>query len=209
MKRALLPLAFAAAMCASTAHAAIGITATPAVNPYGGPTPTYNFEADTAAITGGSRVFGDITGQHVEPLGSNSWYYSVGPTDGSPATLTLAGGLVESISLLWGTVDDYNTLELFDSLDNLLGTVTGSQVISGGTFGSSSRLVTLALTGDTQSVAKLKFTSTSNAFEFDNVAVTAAVPEPTTWMMLILGMLGVGFAMRRKSSDDSVRIRYA
>ena len=42
-------------------------------------------------------------------------------------------------------------------------------------------------------------TSDQNAFEFDNVA--AAVPEPSTWAMIILGFLGLGYlAYRRKSS---------
>jgi hypothetical protein len=36
---------------------------------------------------------------------------------------------------------------------------------------------------------------------------TAAVPEPSTWAMMILGFFGVGFmAYRRKSSDVAVRV---
>ncbi|WP_308815754.1 PEPxxWA-CTERM sorting domain-containing protein [Sphingomonas sp. GV3] len=31
----------------------------------------------------------------------------------------------------------------------------------------------------------------------DNISVTAAVPEPATWALMILGMGAVGFAMRR------------
>jgi choice-of-anchor C domain-containing protein len=40
----------------------------------------------------------------------------------------------------------------------------------------------------------------------DNVSVTA-VPEPSTWAMMILGFIGVGFmAYRRKSSSQSFRL---
>ena len=39
-----------------------------------------------------------------------------------------------------------------------------------------------------------------------NVTVTAAVPEPATWAMLILGFGLVGAAMRKR---QSVRVRYA
>ena len=35
-----------------------------------------------------------------------------------------------------------------------------------------------------------------------------AVPEPATWMMMLLGMAGVGFSMRRKEKH-TVRVRYA
>jgi PEP-CTERM motif len=43
-------------------------------------------------------------------------------------------------------------------------------------------------------------TSDETAF-IDNVSVTAAVPEPSTWAMLILGFLGTGFmAYRRKNT---------
>jgi hypothetical protein len=43
---------------------------------------------------------------------------------------------------------------------------------------------------------------------FDNVSlnVTSAVPEPSTWAMMILGFAGVGFMAYRRKSSLSVRI---
>lgn len=35
-----------------------------------------------------------------------------------------------------------------------------------------------------------------------------AVPEPATWMFMMLGMAGIGFAMRRKDKQ-TLRVRYA
>ena len=35
----------------------------------------------------------------------------------------------------------------------------------------------------------------------------AAVPEPTTWMLMLFGMAGIGFSMRRKK-DTTLRVRY-
>lgn len=35
----------------------------------------------------------------------------------------------------------------------------------------------------------------------------AAVPEPTTWMLMLLGMAGIGFTMRRKEKQ-TLRVRY-
>jgi choice-of-anchor C domain-containing protein len=41
----------------------------------------------------------------------------------------------------------------------------------------------------------------------DNVSVTAAVPEPSTWAMMILGFMGVGFmAYGRKQREQSLRL---
>ena len=42
----------------------------------------------------------------------------------------------------------------------------------------------------------------------DNVSITAAVPEPATWAMMMLGFGGMGYAMRRKAKAGS-RIRFA
>ena len=44
-----------------------------------------------------------------------------------------------------------------------------------------------------------------NSFEFDNVTV-AAVPEPATWAMMILGFLGVGFMAYRRKSTPAFRL---
>ena len=35
----------------------------------------------------------------------------------------------------------------------------------------------------------------------------AAVPEPSAWMLMLLGMAGVGFTMRRKDKQ-TLRVRY-
>jgi choice-of-anchor C domain-containing protein len=54
----------------------------------------------------------------------------------------------------------------------------------------------------------LSFTSTTNTpfgAALDNVSVTA-VPEASTWAMMILGFLGVGFVAYRRKSQGSLRI---
>lgn len=38
--------------------------------------------------------------------------------------------------------------------------------------------------------------------------VAGAVPEPTTWMLMLLGMAGIGFSMRRKA-NQTLRVRHA
>ncbi|MFN3621006.1 FxDxF family PEP-CTERM protein [Sphingorhabdus sp.] len=52
-------------------------------------------------------------------------------------------------------------------------------------------------------------TSGGNAAFSGNLAFSsvAAVPEPTTWMLMLLGMAGIGFSMRRKAAP-TLRVRY-
>lgn len=51
-------------------------------------------------------------------------------------------------------------------------------------------------------------TSGDNDVGLDAVTVTAAVPEPATWALMILGMGAVGFAMRRRSKIKTI-VRFA
>jgi hypothetical protein len=204
MKRALLPLIVGAAMCGTAANAATSITAVNATPVYSGPTPIYDFDGSIPTYSGGG-VVGNVPGQHVQPTGSLGNFYSAGPSTSEPGVINLGFSGVSSLSFLWGSVDTYNTLKLLDIANNVLDTITGSQ-IQAGANGQTTSLVTLNLTGPQTQVAKLWLNSSgTNAFEIDNIA---AVPEPSTWLMLILGMLGVGFAMRRRSSEQDVRVRY-
>ena len=43
---------------------------------------------------------------------------------------------------------------------------------------------------------------------FGITALQGAVPEPATWMMMMLGMAGVGFSLRRKNKQ-TLRVRYS
>ena len=88
--------------------------------------------------------------------------------------------------------------------------INGSAVPGGNTNGNVSRVVNFAFTdlATQNAVNSARFSSSQNAFEVDNVAVQA-VPEPTTWLLMILGMLGIGFTMRRSNKESTSRIRFA
>lgn len=207
-----LATAFVAAslLAAPAANAAVVVTSTPATTPYSGPAPTYNFET-AAPVTGGSVVSTDVAGQHVRPTGSTGNYFAVGPADGSPGVLNLSSfGAISSLSFLWGSIDAYNVFELLDAANNVIFSINGSAVPGGNTNGNVSRVVNFAFTdlATQNAVNSARFSSSQNAFEVDNVAVQA-VPEPTTWLLMILGMLGIGFTMRRSNKENTSRIRFA
>ena len=52
----------------------------------------------------------------------------------------------------------------------------------------------------------LNFGASSNVRLYQTSA--PAVPEPTTWMLMLIGMAGVGFSMRSKR-DATLRVRFA
>ena len=114
-------------------------------------------------------------------------------------TLTLPGQ-EKYIGLLWGSVDSYNTLSLYNG-STLVGTVTGTDVTSSAN-GNQGELGTFYVNiTSTDSFNTIVATSTQNAFEFDNVAFnTSAVPEPSSIILGLIGMMGAATftQMRRK-----------
>ncbi len=46
-----------------------------------------------------------------------------------------------------------------------------------------------------------------DGFKLEKLTFSAAVPEPATWMFMLVGMAGIGFTMRRKDKQ-TLRVRY-
>lgn len=212
MKKFLLLAAALTFALPSATFAAVELTSVPGSAPYAGPVPTYDFESPTPEFTGGVVRNTSPSGISAQPFGSTGNYATVGPTDGTPGILDLSSfGEIDWISFIWGSIDPYNTLDVLGVGGGILASFTGTQVIAAAdgdqTDPATNRLVKLTFTGaDRTAVDSLQFRSTSNAFEFDNVAV-AAVPEPGVWAMMLLGFAAIGFSLRRR--DNSKRVRFA
>lgn len=210
MHKLLLGIAGVAALAvASPAGAAVVIGSNvPGTSPYSGPAPTYDFDTPGTTPTtvgGGVITTGTTPGLFAQPFGSTGNYFSVGPSTSSPGTIDLSSfGDIFAISILWGSIDTYNTLEFIDSVGNVIADFTGTEIIAPANGDQSSpatnRVVQFNFSGgDEALVAGIRLTSTQNAFELDNIAVNP-VPEPATWAMMLLGFGAVGFAMRRRRS---------
>jgi hypothetical protein len=127
-----------------------------------------------------------------------SGLYGVVGTGGS---YTTSFGISSMFSFLLGSLDTFNSLTLRYA-DGSSQLYQGGQITKGLSFNSGSQ-ITGGLTGVvTYRVSSgplltgATFASTGSGFEFDNLA--AAVPEPATWGMMILGFGLVGGAMRRR-----------
>jgi hypothetical protein len=116
------------------------------------------------------------------------------------------GGNYKFVSFYWGSIDDYNTLELLDSGGNVLFEIDGDELPAptaangNQTAPTSNRRVFFA--SDSANIAGFRMTSTQFAFEIDNVA--GAVPEPATWAMMVGGFGLLGFAARRRRVTRTV-----
>ena len=110
------------------------------------------------------------------------------------ATLTFAGAQ-RYLGLLWGSIDPYNLLT-FNFSDGTTQSFTGGQALAFGNGANGSEYINFTSTKSFNSVTA---SSTANAFEFDNVALTA-VPEPATWALMLAGFGAVGFSMRRRKT---------
>jgi hypothetical protein len=188
-------------MTAANAATQVNVSTTTGSTP--GHTLICDFEtAATCAggFSGGDslRFASDTSGQGV--MNNGSAFYAV---RSGTAVLDLAGLNWRNLSFDWGTIDIYNSVTL-----NFLGggseTFTSSQIFSGG-LPSNSAIRRVAFSSS-KVISSVGFTSTQRSFEFDNMA--GSVPEPGTWLLMILGLGAVGFAMRRRQAA-SVRYQFA
>jgi len=115
---------------------------------------------------------------------------------------------INYLSFLWGSPNTFNRLTLTSSTG-----ATYDFTATGGGFGVSfpvnngdetfNQSVQFAATaGDAIRSATFSNDPLQNAFEVGRFTVqtVAAVPEPSTWAMMILGFAGVGFMAYRHRS---------
>jgi hypothetical protein len=109
------------------------------------------------------------------------------------------GRTYSELGLYWGSIDTYNVLTLFNGASSVV--VPVPPVADGDQFADDSNryFVVSGFNFD-----KAVFGSNGNSFEFDNVAVGGGVPEPSTWALMLLGFVGLGFAGYRKAKSRRV-----
>ena len=119
-------------------------------------------------------------------------YHSV--SAGATATYSF-GKAQSSFAFMWGSPDNYNTLNFFLGAANV-GSFTGSAMIPPGTSGLG--FVDVVFSG---LFDKVVFGSTgADAFEFTNV-VSTPVPLPAAAWLLLTGLAGLGALGRRRKAD--------
>jgi hypothetical protein len=153
-------------------------------------------------------------GNGAQPFDTKGTYLSVLAV----GSLTMNFTSRDSIGLYWGSIDPSNDIKFYSVVgltSTLVGEITGADAALQNSLlltanGSqndyiANRYVTFTDTTIGGSFNEMVLTSGQNSFEFTNVN---GVPEPTTWAMMVLGFLGLGFLGYRKSSR-SVAFRIA
>lgn len=177
---------------------------------------TVSFNPDAQAVQGASN------GVYAPPFLSNgngalfsdpndgpdgTVYLAAGSTSTHPAasvTLTFTGQELRYFGLLWGSVDDYNTLTFFQNGAQVaqftgadVGNAAGTGTCIGGNQGElGTCYVNINFSDWFDSVVA---TSSNYTFEFDNVAFATGnigVPEPGEIGLFLLGLLLIGSGYR-------------
>jgi hypothetical protein len=179
--------------------------------PYGSTTATGSFLDGGAAFSGTGVVMNNggqgSAGLYATPYGDDTNYLAV--LGGGSETIAFAA-LKSSFGLYWGSVDTYNSLAFYNGT-TLVATISGADVApplaaNGGQtdYASNGYILISALPLFDRVVAA----SSSNSFEFDNVAAggMSAVPEPATWAMMLLGFTGLGYAASRRAKTPRLAV---
>ena len=130
-------------------------------------------------------------------------FLAAGPTVGQPATLTFANP-VSYLSFLWGSPDTYNILSITTNMGTQTFTAAGlGFAVTDGNQSFSQYVQFVGTGGDL--IKSVSFTNNPSvdAFETANFNV-AAVPEPATWAMMLIGFGGIGLAMRRRKPQQAL-----
>jgi PEP-CTERM motif len=175
-----------------------------AAQPYGSTVSSGSFLDGGAAFSGSGVVMNNggqgSLGLYATPFGDATNYMAV--LGGRSETIAYSS-LNSGFGLYWGSVDAYNSLTFFNG-NVSVATISGADVdppleANGGQtqYASNGYVLISALPQFDRVVAA----SSSNSFEFDNVVAgdASAVPEPSTWAMLLLGFAGLGYAGFRRS----------
>ena len=195
-----LLLAAAALAVAGSASAAVSITSKPFdAELAAGEKLVVTFDAPNAAgySFSGIATQTGTSGNAAAPAGDATEFgYVIG---GKSATLTTP--VLKSFSMYIGSVDTYNSIT-FKGLNGYEETISGSDLVAQANGDQSSGGTNRRFYFDFGSdrVTEVIFSSSSNSFEFDNIAA-GAVPEPATWAMLIVGFGFVGASLRRRHAS--------
>lgn len=152
-----------------------------------------------AGTSSSNLVTGSTGGLYAAPPGDTSQYLAVGPSTGTPVTITLSSA-ANYIGFYAASLDSYNTITFVGSTTT---TYTGEELaalagIAGGGSQTSGAYFNIFEQGNDFTSVILR--SSAQALELDNFAIGRAAPAgvPLPGTLALLAVAGLGLAARRK-----------
>ena len=123
------------------------------------------------------------------------------------------GGISQTIATIVGRTYVFNFAlrNLGGPTNSFAALIGGNTVLSytnAGAFGAALNSFNYVATG-TSTAVQFNFRQDPSYFGLDSVSLTAGVPEPMTWALMILGFGLIGGAMRRRVGATTTTVRYA
>jgi hypothetical protein len=120
-------------------------------------------------------------------------------------TVTLSAPATQ-VSFYWGSIDKYNTITFSDGESFTGSSVTGKTPDGCQQMIDCNGVVTFKESNG-GTFTSFTMSSSQNSFETDNFDVVLAppVPEPSTWAMMILGFMSIGFLAYRRKNTSAFR----
>ena len=139
-------------------------------------------------------------------LRGDSYFHNSGSTGiRFSFSASVLGILPTHAGLVWTDGAGLISLQGFDSLGNSLGIITGNHA-DGSNNGETAEDRFYGFFNST-GISAILISNSSGGIEVDHVqygAIAGAVPEPSTWAMMILGFAGVGFMAYRRQSKQAL-----
>jgi hypothetical protein len=154
-----------------------------------------------ASLSGGA-VYNASQSFAAMPPNTVGNFLAAGPSSGNDTALLTFIPQTYSLTFEWGSPDSYNDLKITTTSGVYDFTVASLNISPGNGNQAFGQFIRFTTDTPGESILSAAFSSPgTDAFEVSNFQV-AAIPEPATWAMMVLGFLGVGFmAYRRKNSS--------
>ncbi|MBR0995646.1 hypothetical protein JQ580_33575 [Bradyrhizobium japonicum] len=135
-------------------------------------------------------------------------FLAAGPTSGEPAVLNFQAP-INYLSFLWGSPDSYNLLKVTSTSGTYDFTASSLNfAVTNGNQAFSQYVQFNATPGDQILSVSFNNSPAQDAFETANFSVSA-VPEASTWAMMITGFFGIGFLAYRGRRQSNAAFRLA